>query len=246
VGLWRQNVAEVGLKLAAKIVSDAGLRVSTLCRGGFFTTPDAAEHASAIADNRRAIDEAVALGTRTLVLVPGGVVRAKQDIADGRRRAAASIAEIAWYAQDAGVKLAIEPMNPIFAADRGVVSTLDEALLIAEEVGNPAVGVVVDTYHVWWDPELLGAVHRLGDAGRLVSYQVADWALPLHAEPLNSRGYMGDGYINFEPVTRGVAATGYEGDIEVELFNDDIWAQPAAEAIATVKERFTQYVSPYV
>lgn len=245
VGLWRQNVAQVGLERAVKLVHDAGLRVSTLCRGGFFTTPDRAEHKAAVADNLRALDEAVALGTHTLVLVPGGLA-AGQDIDDARSWATQSIAEIAPFAEQAGVRLAIEPMNPIFAADRGVVSTIDEALQIADTVGSPAVGVVVDTYHVWWDPQLLDAVRRTGEANRLVSYQVADWALPLHADPLNSRGYMGDGYINFAPVSRTVTSTGYTDDVEVELFNEDIWAQPAKEAIATVQERFTRHVAPYL
>lgn len=245
VGLWRQNIAEVGIEQAVALVTSAGLRVSTLCRGGFFTTPDSTEHKAAIADNLRAIDEAIALDTHTLVLVPGGL-SADQDIDDARARAAESIAELAPFAEQAGVKLAIEPMNPIFAADRGVVSTIDEALQIAETVGSPAVGVVIDTYHVWWDPQLLDAVRRVGEANRLVSYQVADWSLPLHADPLNSRGYMGDGFINFEPVTRAVTETGYVGDVEVELFNDDIWAQPAKEAITTVQERFVRHVSPFL
>lgn len=245
VGLWRQNIAEVGIERAVALVTSAGLRVSTLCRGGFFTTPDPTEHKAAISDNLRAIDDAIALATHTLVLVPGGL-SADQDIDDARARATESIAELAPFAEQAGVKLAIEPMNPVFAADRGVVSTIDEALQIAETVGSPAVGVVIDTYHVWWDPQLLDAVRRAGEANRLVSYQVADWSLPLHADPLNSRGYMGDGFINFEPVTRAVTETGYVGDVEVELFNDDIWAQPAKEAITTVQERFMRHVSPFL
>lgn len=246
VGLWRQNVAEVGLDTAVKLVRDAGLKVSTLCRGGFFTTADPTGHKDAIADNKQAIDEAHALGTLILVLVPGGIQQGSQDIDDARARVAESIAEIADYAAQAGIKLAIEPMNPIFAADRGVVSTIDEALTIAEAVDNPAVGVVVDTYHVWWDPQLLAAIARVSDAGRLVSYQVADWSLPLHADPLNSRGYPGDGYVNFAPVTRAIAETGYQDFVEVELFNEDIWAQPAAQAITTVLERFTRYVAPFL
>lgn len=245
VGLWRQDVEEVGLDALRRRADDAGLRVTSLCRGGFLTVAGGAERTAALDDNRRAIDETLALGAPTLVMVVGGVTREDKDIAAARARVAENIAALAPYAEDAGVTLSLEPMHPMFAADRAVLSTTDQALDIAEQVDSPAVGVVVDTYHVWWDPNLAGAIQRAAAADRLLCYQVCDWNLPLAAEPLFSRGYMGDGFIDFPAITKMVAASGYSGDIEVEIFNEDVWATPAHEAIGIVKERYQQLVLPH-
>ncbi len=246
IGLWRQNVAEFGLAESAALVKKAGLRVSTLCRGGFLTAADAEGRARAIEDNRAAIREAVELGTSVVVLVVGGLLGGEKDIVATRRRVVENIAEVAPYAEEHGIKLAIEPLHPMFCADRAVVSTLDQALDIAEEIGSPNVGAVVDTYHVWWDPNVLPAIERAGRLGRLFSYQVCDWNLPLAAEPLHSRGYMGDGFIDFATLTRAVAATGYSDDIESEIFNEAIWAEPAVDAVRTVRERYDELVAPYL
>ena len=245
VGLWRQDVAEVGLDALRRRVDDAGLRVSTVCRGGFLTASAEADRVAALEDNRRAIDETAGLGAPTLVLVVGGVDKADKDIVGARARVAEAIAELAPYAEERGVTLSIEPLHPMFAADRAVVSTLDQALDIAEASGSPAAGVVVDTYHVWWDPYLARAIQRAADSGRLFSYQVCDWNLPLAAEPLHSRGYMGDGYIDFPSITRMIKDAGYAGDIEVEIFNEDVWATPADAAAKIIAERFKELVLPH-
>ena len=245
VGLWRQDVAEVGLDALRRRVDDAGLRVSTVCRGGFLTASAEADRVAALEDNRRAIDETAGLGAPTLVLVVGGVDKADKDIVGARARVAEAIAELAPYAEERGVTLSIEPLHPMFAADRAVVSTLDQALDIAEASGSPAAGVVVDTYHVWWDPYLARAIQRAADSGRLFSYQVCDWNLPLAAEPLHSRGYMGDGYIDFPSITRMIKDAGYAGDIEVEIFNEDVWATPADAAAKIIADRFTELVLPH-
>ena len=245
VGLWRQDVAEVGLDALRRRVDDAGLRVSTVCRGGFLTASAEADRVAALEDNRRAIDETAGLGAPTLVLVVGGVDKADKDIVGARARVAEAIAELAPYAEERGVTLSIEPLHPMFAADRAVVSTLDQALDIAEASGSPAAGVVVDTYHVWWDPYLERAIQRAASANRLFSYQVCDWNLPLAAEPLHSRGYMGDGYIDFPSITRMIKDAGYAGDIEVEIFNEDVWATPADVAAKIIADRFTELVLPH-
>ncbi|MGY5765335.1 sugar phosphate isomerase/epimerase family protein [Brachybacterium sp. DNPG3] len=245
VGLWRQDVEEVGLDALRRRVDDAGLRVSSLCRGGFLTAAGDAERAAALADNHRAIDEAAALGAPTLVLVVGGISREDKDIVGARARVAEAIARLAPYAEDAGVTLSIEPLHPMFAADRAVVSTIDQALDIAEASGSPAAGVVVDTYHVWWDPNLAAAIRRAADTDRLFSYQVCDWNLPLAAEPLHSRGYMGDGYIDFPAITTLIKDAGYTGDIEVEIFNEDVWATPVAESVGIIADRYAELVQPY-
>ena len=245
VGLWRQDVAEVGLDALRRRVDDAGLRVSTVCRGGFLTASAEADRVAALEDNRRAIDETAGLGAPTLVLVVGGVDKADKDIVGARARVAEAIAELAPYAEERGVTLSIEPLHPMFAADRAVVSTLDQALDIAEASGSPAAGVVVDTYHVWWDPCLERAIQRAAASDRLFSYQVCDWNLPLAAEPLHSRGYMGDGYIDFPSITRMIKDAGYAGDIEVEIFNEDVWATPADAAAKIIADRFTELVLPH-
>ena len=245
VGLWRQDVEEVGLDALRRRVDDAGLRVSSLCRGGFLTASAEADRAAALDDNRRAIDETAALGAPTLVMVVGGVDRAEKDLVGARARVTEAIAELAPHAEERGVSLSLEPMHPMFAADRAVLSTIDQALDMAEASGSTAVGVVVDTYHVWWDPTLERAIRRAGASGRLLAYQVCDWNLPLAAEPLHSRGYMGDGYIDFPTITRMVAAAGYTGDIEVEIFNEDVWATPAEESARIIAERYEELVLPY-
>ena len=238
IGLWREHVAEAGLAAAAAAVRSAGLRVSSLCRGGFFTHADPAARQAAIADNKAAIAEAAALGTSTLVLVSGGLVPGSRDIGLARRMIADAIGELVPVAQAHGVRLGIEALHPMFAADRCVITRLGEALDLAAQFPADAVGVVVDTYHVWWDAALLADIARAGE--RIVSYQVCDWILPLPADTLLGRGHVGDGHIDFPPITAAVAAAGYAGDIEVEIFNQAIWSAPAAETAAIVRDRFPQ------
>ncbi len=236
VGLWREPVARYGLAETARLVRDSGLRVSSLCRGGFLTDPDPEAVRRALADNRRAIEEAAILGTDTLVLVVGGLPAGSRDLAGARRRVADSLAELAPYAATHRVRLALEPMHPIFCADRGVLSTLGQALDLAEAFPAEQVGVVVDTYHVWWDPALPDQVARA--AGRIAAVQLCDWILPLPADTLLGRGMMGDGHIDFRNFAAMVRAAGYTGDLEVELFNGDIWAAGADDVLDTVRRRY--------
>lgn len=242
IGVWREPVAEVGLGTARRMLDDAGLRVSSLCRGGFFTDP--ATFDDALAENYRAIDEAAALRAETLVLVAGGLPVGDRDIVAARARAIDAIARLVPYAQEREVNLAIEPMHPIFAAERGVVSTLAQALDIAELFAPDEVGVVVDTFHVWWDPDVLAQIERARN--RIASYQICDWITPLPADTLLSRGMMGDGHIDFAGITRAVAAAGYNGDVEVEIFNADVWAADGQDTVATITRRYTDLVQPYL
>jgi sugar phosphate isomerase/epimerase len=238
IGLWREHVARAGLATAAAAVRAAGLRVSSLCRGGFFTHADPAARQAAIADNKAAIAEAAALGAGTLVLVSGGLVPGSRDIGLARRMIADAIAELVPAAQSHGVRLGIEALHPVFAADRCVITRLGEALDLAVQFPADAVGVVVDTYHTWWDAALRADIARAGD--RIVSYQVCDWILPLPADTLLGRGHVGDGHIDFPPITAAVTAAGYAGDIEVEIFNEAIWSAPSAKTAALVRGRFPQ------
>ena len=244
IGLWRDRVAETGLDKSARIVRDAGLRVSSLCRGGFLTAADPAGQQAGLADNRAAIDEAAALGTRELIMVVGGLPEGDTDIAAARQRVADRLADLEPYAAERGVRLVLEALHPMYAADRAVLCTLGQALDLAAPYPASTVGVVIDTFHVWWDPELAGSVARAGREGRIASYQVCDFNLPIAPDPLLSRGMMGDGVIDFPAITRMVAETGYDGPVEVEIFNADIWAAPADEVLATMSERWRALVLP--
>jgi len=244
IGLWREPVAEIGVDAARRVVDDAGLRVSSLCRGGFFTASDPADRVAAHEDNLRALDEAARLGTKALVLVPGGLPAGDKDLAGARTRAAEAIAALVPAAVERGVTLGIEPMNPIYAADRGVISTLAQALDIAEQFAPHEVGVVVDTFHLWWEPGVHAQIGRAGE--RIVSYQVCDWITPLPADSLLARGMMGDGHIDFPAFTRAVAAAGYTGDVEVEIFHADVWAAPGEQVIATMARRYVELVQPHL
>jgi sugar phosphate isomerase/epimerase len=244
IGIWREQLAEVGLDEACRLVAESGLRVSSLCRGGFFTTADPAAAEAAEINNREAMDEAAALNAATLVLVPGGLPPGDRDLQAARDRAARAVERLVPYAHDRGVNLGIEPMNPIYAADRGVISTLAQALDIAERFEPGDVGVVVDTFHLWWEPGIADQVQRAAE--RIVSYQICDWITPLPADSLLARGMVGDGHIDFPTFTRSVAGAGYRGDVEVEIFNADIWAAPPAEVVDTMAERYLELVQPYL
>ncbi|MCX5085426.1 sugar phosphate isomerase/epimerase [Streptomyces sp. NBC_00401] len=241
IGLWRDKVAETGLAEAAKLVRDAGLAVSSLCRGGFLTVEGPDAHRAALAENFRALEEAAELGADTLVMVVGGLPEGSRDLAGARTRVADLIAELAPHAGDFGVRMAIEPLHPMFCADRAVVSTLGQALDLAEHHPVEQVGVVVDSYHVWWDPDLPRQIERAGP--RIASYQVCDWTLPLPADTLLGRGHVGDGHIDFRTLTDQVAAAGYTGWIEVEIFNEQIWDTPGEQTLKTVAERHLAHVA---
>lgn len=240
IGVWRDRVAEAGLDAADKLIRDHGLRVSSLCRGGFLT--GVADGAAALDDNRRAIDEAATLGAPELVMVVGGVV--DRDLPGARARVADRLAELVPYAAARDVRLALEPLHPMFCADRAVISTLRQALDLAAPYPAATVGVVVDTFHVWWDPDLAEQVAEAGAQGRISSYQVCDWLVPMAADPLLSRGMMGDGVIDFGAVTALVDAAGYRGDIEVEIFNEAVWATDGAMVINMMKQRYRDLVLP--
>ncbi|MFJ9976306.1 sugar phosphate isomerase/epimerase family protein [Streptomyces cyaneofuscatus] len=241
VGLWRAPVQAYGVERTARLLADAGLTVTSLCRGGFLTALDPADRAAALDDNRRAIDEAAALFTDTLVLVSGGLPPGSRDLYGARERVADALAELAPYAAGRGVRLAIEPLHPMFASDRCVVSTLAQALDLAERFPAEQVGVVVDTYHVWWDDRAPEQIARAGAGGRIHSFQLADWITPLPAGVLLGRGQLGDGTVDFRALRAEVEAAGFDGPIEVEIFNETLWARGGSEVLAEVAERFLQH-----
>ena len=222
IGLWREPVAEYGLEKTARLVRDAGIAVTSLCRGGFFAD------AGWYDENRRAIDEAATLGTSVLVLVSGGL--GGRDLAGARTHVADAVGRLVPHARAAGVTLAIEPLHPMFCSDRCVISTLDQALAIAERHGVGEVGVVIDTYHLWWDDRAPALVRRAG--ARVSAFQLADWITPLPEGVLTGRGMPGTGCIDLPAWVSYVDSAGYTGAIEIEVFNTEVWARPGADVLA--------------
>jgi sugar phosphate isomerase/epimerase len=235
ISIWRHKLAERGVDRAAKQLRDAGLWVSSVCRGGMFPALTASERAARIDDNRRAIDDAATLGAEVLVLVCGAA--ADRDISAARAMVADGIAAIAPYAAERGVRLGIEPLHPAFAAERSCITTLREARLLSEQFEPSNVGVVVDVYHVWWDPERAGEIARLGE--RIAGYHVNDWLVPVKNVLMN-RGMMGDGVIELRRIRGEIERAGYMGPIEVEIFNESIWERPLDELVRLTKERFVE------
>lgn len=233
---WRDKIAEVGLKQAERLIKDAGLTVTGVCRGGMFPATDAAGRSVALDDNRRAVDEAAALGAACLVLVVGGLPKGSKDLPGARRQVEDGIAATLDYAKSVGVRLAIEPLHPMYAADRACVNTLDQALDICDRLGD-GIGVAVDVYHVWWDPDLDAAIARAGKDGRIYAYHVCDWLVPT-ADMLTDRGMMGDGVIDLKAIRAQVEAAGFGGLCEVEIFSArNWWTKPVDEILATMAAR---------
>ncbi len=236
IGLWRDKVAETGLCESARICRDHGVAVSGLCRGGMFPAATAGERQTRITDNRKAIDECVQLGSDLLVLVCGG--SHSRDIQEARQMVEDGIGAIAGYASEQEVRLGIEPLHPMFAADRSVICQLGQALDIVERLGMSNVGVVIDVYHVWWDPELYRQIERA--RGKIFGFHVNDWIAP-PPDILLGRGMMGDGIIELRRIRAAVQAAGYRGPIECEIFNRDIWARPGDEVLSLMMARVREF-----
>lgn len=234
---WRHKVEEIGLAASKRLIQDAGLKVSSLCRGGMFPAATAAERQKRIDDNKRAVEEAAELGTDVLVLVCGS--SPDRDIVSARRMVEEGIAQLVPFAESYGVKLGIEPLHPMYAAERSVVVTMDAANTLAEAFRPEQVGVVVDVFHVWWDPDLYNQIHRA--KGRILGFHVSDWLVPT-PDMLMGRGMMGDGVIEISRIRHAVEETGYHGPIEVEIFNEQIWNQHGDETLSQMKERYLQHV----
>ncbi|MFQ6158339.1 MULTISPECIES: sugar phosphate isomerase/epimerase family protein [Sinorhizobium] len=234
---WRDQVAAIGFDEAVRIVRSNGLKLTGLCRGGFFPAPEAAGREKAIDDNRRAVDEAAELGADCLVLVVGGLPGGSKNIDAARRMVLEGIAAVLPHARAAGVPLAIEPLHPMYAADRACVNTLGQALDICDTLG-PGVGVAIDVYHVWWDPDLDEQIARAGKMKAILAHHICDWLVPTK-DMLTDRGMMGDGVIDLKGIRRRIEAAGFHGAQEVEIFSaDNWWKRPAEEVIATCVERY--------
>jgi len=227
---WRDQVAATGLKEAAQRIRDADLRLSGYCRGGMFPAADRSGRRAALDDNKRAVDEALELGAPCLVLVVGGLPKdgdgkiVSKDLASAREMVRDGIGELREYAHPAGMPLAIEPLHPMYAADRACVNTMAHANDLCDELGL-GIGIAVDVYHVWWDPHLKREIERAGShANRLLAYHISDWLVPT-TDLLLDRGMMGDGVIDLPRIRSWMDAAGYRGPHEVEIFSANNWWQ---------------------
>ncbi len=237
VALWRDKVAEAGLDETLKLLGDTGIKVSSLCRGGFFPAATLDQQSRNLSENHRAVDEAAAVGAEVLVLVCGGI--ANDDLDRSREMVVGGIGRLLPYAEQVGIRLGIEPLHPMFAADRSVIVSLSQANAIVELFKSGNLGVVIDVYHVWWDPTVYSEMARA--AGHIFGFHVNDWIVPV-PNMLNGRGMMGDGVIEIKRLREAAAEAGYGGPIEVEIFNEELWRLPGRELLRLIKDRFLTHV----
>jgi sugar phosphate isomerase/epimerase len=230
---WRDVLHAMGVEAAARQIRDAGLTVTGLCRGGMFPAADAAGRRAAIEDNLRAIEEAHALNAACLVMVCGGLPPGSKDLPAARAMVREGLEAILPAARAAGVTLALEPLHPMTCADRSVLSTLGQALDLCEALGE-GVGVALDVYHVWWDPDLARQMQRA--AGRIAAFHACDWLVPT-TDLVFDRGMPGDGVIDIAAIRAMAEAAGYAGFTEVELLSRRWWAEDPDHVLALMKER---------
>lgn len=237
---WRDMVEETGIAEAVRIFRGSGLRVTGYCRGGLFAAAGAEKFRDAVDDNLRMIDEAAAIGAECIVMIGGGLAPGSRDLPVARKLFVEGLAAVLPYARACRVPLALEPMHPMYAADRGCITTLKEMIDIADAFGTDGpdaggLGIAIDTYHVWWDPELAPQIARAGK--RIIAHHICDWLVPTR-HLLTDRGMMGDGVIDFRAIRTMIEGAGYRGIQEVEIFSEDWWNRPGDTVLATAIDRF--------
>jgi sugar phosphate isomerase/epimerase len=234
VGVWSDRLGGLSPEEAHRRIEDAGLRITALNRGGFFVAGSADGRRRAIDETLRQIDIACRIGTAVLLVVPGGMSDEVRDIERARDQVREGLAAVAAHASAAGVRLGIEPFHPALTASRGVINTLDSALDLCDGLGPP-LGVVLDIYHLWWDPNVRAAIARAGD--RILGHHLCDWKLQ-PVDVLTDRAIMGDGVADVVGITRAARRAGYSGLLEIEIFSrDDLWRRPAREVASLCLER---------
>jgi sugar phosphate isomerase/epimerase len=232
---WRDHIEATGLAEAARIIKSSGIKVTGYCRGGLFPAADAAGRQAAIDMNKAMIDEAAAIGANCIIMIGGGLPPGSRDLPGARQMFADGMAAVLPHARAAKVPLAIEALHPMYAADRGCISTLAEALDICDALGK-GVGVAIDVYHLWWDPDLARQIERA--RSRILAHHICDWLVPTK-DLLLDRGMMGDGVIDLPGIRRMVEGAGFHGHQEVEIFSaENWWKRPGDEVLRTCVERY--------
>ena len=237
ITVWRDHLEATGLAESAKILQDSSLEIVSLCRGGFFPVFEAADRQAAIDDNRRAIEQASAIGAPLIVLVCGAVPG--MPLSEARKQIQEGLEAILPEAKAAGVRLAIEPLHPMYADTRSAINSLETALKFVDSLDSDSVGVVVDVYHLWWDSKLEASIELAGES--IFSFHINDWRSPTR-DIVNDRALMGDGCIDIPKIRGWVEEAGFNGPIEVEIFSDEYWASDQLKYIQQIKEAYLAHV----
>lgn len=238
ITIWRNVLENQNLKEAQQILNDHNMDVVSVARGGFFPSVEAAKRNEAIDDNLLAIEQAAAVGAPVIVLVCGA--DGDQSLEKSRDQIKEGIEKILPAAKAAGVKLAIEPLHPMYAGDRSAINTMAQANDVAEQINSDFVGIAVDVYHLWWDNYLQEEIIRCGDNENLFAFHVCDWNVPT-IDFLNDRGLMGDGCINIQEIRGWVEDAGFTGYNEVEIFSDKYWATDQFEYLEKIKNAYLNF-----
>jgi sugar phosphate isomerase/epimerase len=238
ITVWREALTGRNITATGNMLRDMNLEVVSLCRGGFFPALTAGARQAAIEDNRKAIDEAAELGAPLVVLVCGAAPG--QSLTESRKQIQDGIAACLPHAAAAGVKLAIEPLHPMYAGDRSAINTLAQANDMAEALNSPWAGIAVDVYHLWWDPDLEAQIRRCGQNGHLSAFHICDWKTPT-LDMLNDRGLMGEGCIDLKQIRGWVESTGFQGFHEVEIFSDIYWKQDQHRFLDKIKVGYLKH-----
>jgi len=238
ITVWRDTLKGRDVAASGRLLRDHGLSIVSLCRGGFFTGETADQRQRAIDENRRCIDEAAALGAPAIVLVCGATPGVP--LIEARRQITAALAELLPHAAAAGVSLGIEPLHPMYAGDRSAINTIGQARAICHELQHPRLGIAIDVYHVWWDPDLEKEIAATGREGRLLAFHVCDWRVAM-TDILNDRGLMGEGCIPLRQIRTWIEAAGFNGFNEVEIFSHRHWAADPNQFLAQIKTAYLQF-----
>ncbi len=238
ITVWRQYLENGDIVAIGQRARNAGLDIVSLCRGGFFPGVDSKTRQASIDDNRRVIDEAAAFGAPLVVLVCGAVPG--QSLNNSRQQIDDGIQAVLPHAKASGVKLGIEPLHPMYADDRSAINTLKQANDLCEKINSSFVGVAVDVYHLWWDPDLKKEIERCAALGALLAFHICDWRTPT-IDLLNDRGLMGEGCINIRQIRGWVEAAGFKGYNEVEIFSNRLWAGDQDKFLEDIKKSYLEF-----
>lgn len=237
ITVWRNALENRNIKQTGQLLRDHGMNIVSLCRGGFFPNKEKEQRKLAIEDNLKAIEEASYLGTQLIVLVCGA--DPAQSLEDSRKQIQEGIHTILPEAAAAGIKLAIEPLHPMYADTRSAINTLAQANDMAEQINSAYVGVAVDVYHLWWDPSLEQEIKRCGENNHLFAFHICDWNSPT-VDILLDRGLMGDGCIPVNKIRSWVEATGFDGFYEVEIFSNKYWQQDQSQFLKKIIKAYRE------
>lgn len=238
ITVWRQWLEGHDIEAVGEKIRDRNLEIVSLCRGGFFPAKSAEDLEAAIEDNRTAIREAAALGAPMIVLVCGSVPG--QPLVESRKQIADGISAILPLAEQHGIRLAIEPLHPLYADDRSAINTMASANEVCDAINHPLVGIAADVYHIWWDPDLEEQIRITGEQDRLFAFHICDWMTPTQ-DLLNDRGLMGEGCIDIKGIRGMVETAGFSGFNEVEVFSDRWWSKDQNEFLSAIKRSYLEF-----